>query len=52
LAQVNQRLGGDPLNPPTLLSAMAETSQTFFKDNQPNPWLSAQVRRAEDHARH
>ena len=52
LAQVNQRLGGDPLNPPTLLSAMAETSQTFFKDNQPNPWLSAHVRRAADHARH
>ena len=52
LAQINQQLGGDPLTPPTLLSAMAETGQTFYKDNQPNPWLSAHVRRAADHARH
>jgi 3-hydroxybutyryl-CoA dehydrogenase len=51
LAQINQQLGGDPLPPPTLLSAMAETGQTFYKNNQPNPWLSAQVRRAIYHAR-
>jgi 3-hydroxybutyryl-CoA dehydrogenase len=51
LAQINQQLGGDPLNPPTLLSAMAETSQTFYKNNQPNPWVSAHVRRAANHAR-
>jgi 3-hydroxybutyryl-CoA dehydrogenase len=52
LAQTNQQLRGDPLPPPTLLSAMAETSQTFYKDNQPNPWLSAHVHRTADHARH
>ena len=52
LAQINQQLGGGPLTPPTLLSAMAETGQPFYKDNQPNPWLSAHVRRAPDHARH
>src|SRR5690348_13728370 len=38
LAQVNQQLTGAPLTPPKLLSAMVQANQTFYKNNQPNPW--------------
>jgi 3-hydroxyacyl-CoA dehydrogenase len=51
LAQINQQLGGEPLTPPNLLGSMAQADQTFFKNNQPNPWVSAYVQRTADHAR-
>jgi 3-hydroxybutyryl-CoA dehydrogenase len=40
LAQVNRIIGGHPLKPPRLLTAMAAANETFFKSGQPNPWLS------------
>ena len=51
LAQVNQQLAGEPLAPPKLLSAMAQANQTFYKNNQANPWLSTYIHRMANHAR-
>lgn len=46
-----QQLGGELLAPPKLLSAMAEASQSFYANGQPNPWLSSYVHRMANHAR-
>jgi len=51
LAQVNQQLTGAPLTPPKLLSAMVQANQTFYKNNQPNPWLTNYMDRVANHAR-
>src|ERR1051325_2374650 len=51
LAQVNQQLRGVPLTPPKLLSAMVQANQTFYKNNQPNPWLTNYMDRVAHHAR-
>ena len=51
LAQVNQQLTGEPLTPPKLLSAMVQANQTFYKNNQPNPWLTNYIDRVANHAR-
>lgn len=51
LAQVNQQLTGEPLTPPKLLSAMVQANQTFYKNNQPNPWLTNYMDRVANHAR-
>ena len=52
LARTNRQLGSAPLAPPKLLIAMSAESQTFYKNDQPNPWLSAYTERAATHARH
>jgi 3-hydroxybutyryl-CoA dehydrogenase len=52
LAQTNLQLGSTPLAPPKLLTAMSVESQTFYKNDQPNPWLSAYTERAATHAHH
>jgi 3-hydroxybutyryl-CoA dehydrogenase len=51
LARTNRQLGSAPLAPPKLLAAMSAESQTFYKNGQPNPWLSAYTERAATHAR-
>ena len=51
LARINQQLGGEPLAPPKLLSAMAEAKQKFYQDEKPNPWLSTYIHRLANHAR-
>jgi len=51
LARINQQLGGEPLAPPKLLSAMAEAKQEFYQDEKPNPWLSTYIHRLANHAR-
>jgi len=51
LAQVNQQLTGAPLTPPKLLNAMVQANQTFYKNNQPNPWLTNYMDRVANHAR-
>ena len=38
LAGVNQQLGDEPLAPPELLREMAQANQTFYKNDQTNPW--------------
>jgi 3-hydroxybutyryl-CoA dehydrogenase len=42
LAEVNERLAGGGLSAPKLLAAMAEKRQTFYRDDEPNPWLRSQ----------
>lgn len=51
LSRINQQLGGEPLAPPKLLSAMAEAKQKFYQDEKPNPWLSTYIHRLANHAR-
>jgi len=45
-----QQLGGEPLAPPKLLSAMAEAKQKFYQDEKPNPWLATYIHRLANHA--
>ena len=52
LEKTNQQLGDRPLSAPALLARMAEERQTFYKNDQPNPWLSAHAERTQTHARH
>jgi 3-hydroxyacyl-CoA dehydrogenase len=52
LAGINQKLGGEPLAPPELVREMARANQTFYKNDQANPWLSAYIHRSANHARH
>jgi hypothetical protein len=51
LARLNQQLGGEPLRAPKLLTEMAQDHQTFYKNNQPNPWLTTHIDRVANHAR-
>jgi 3-hydroxybutyryl-CoA dehydrogenase len=51
LSRINQQLGGEPLAPPKLLSAMAEAKQKFYQDEKPNPRLSTYIHRLANHAR-
>jgi 3-hydroxybutyryl-CoA dehydrogenase len=39
LHKINDWLGDGYLAAPRLLIAMADERQTFYKDNQPNPWI-------------
>src|SRR5215475_141207 len=39
LAEINYELPEISLNPPQLLTAMAREGQTFYTNDQPNPWL-------------
>lgn len=39
LAEINYEMPEVSLNPPQLLIAMASEGETFYKDDQPNPWL-------------
>jgi 3-hydroxyacyl-CoA dehydrogenase/enoyl-CoA hydratase/3-hydroxybutyryl-CoA epimerase len=52
LATTNWQLRDQPLTPPELLSAMRDERQTFYKNDQPNPWLSAYNERDAAHASH
>lgn len=52
LARTNQQLQGEPLAAPEILTAMAAANQTFYKNDQPNPWLSDYTQRAAIHAGH
>lgn len=52
LQMTNQQLGDRPLLAPSLLARMAAEKQTFYKNDQPNPWLSAKAERTPTHASH
>jgi hypothetical protein len=51
LTRNNHQLGGEPLSPPELLTAMAAANQTFYQNGEPNPWLLARSGQAALHAR-
>jgi hypothetical protein len=42
LSKMNQEMPEIPFTPLGLLTAMAREGQTFYKNNQPNPWLSTE----------
>src|SRR5262245_22508526 len=44
LKETNRLLGNQPLLAPELLSAMASSREPFYKNDQVNPWLIAQVK--------
>ena len=52
LAEINYEIPEVSLNPPQLLTAMAGEGETFYKDDQPNPWLLSQVKVPNAHASH
>jgi 3-hydroxyacyl-CoA dehydrogenase len=52
LKKTNQEFGEQPLIAPKLLSAMAAESQSFYKNDQANPWLSAYTERNATRASH
>jgi 3-hydroxyacyl-CoA dehydrogenase len=52
LATTNRQLRDQPLTPPELLSVMRDERQTFYKNDQPNPWLSGYTERNAAHASH
>jgi 3-hydroxybutyryl-CoA dehydrogenase len=52
LATTNRELRDQPLTPPELLSVMRDERQTFFKNDQPNPWLLGYTERNAAHASH
>jgi 3-hydroxyacyl-CoA dehydrogenase len=52
LTHINQRMDEEPLTPPQLLTAMARNGQTFFKNDETNPWLLSFVEQSIRHASH
>lgn len=52
LAEINYEMPEVSLDPPQLLTAMAGAGQTFYKDDQPNPWLLSRVKPPIAHASH
>lgn len=52
LKGVNALLGEQPLEPPQLLTEMAQEGQTFYLNAQPSPWLLDFQKRTATHARH
>jgi 3-hydroxyacyl-CoA dehydrogenase len=52
LAEINYEMPEVSLNPPELLTTMAGEGETFYKDEQPNPWLLSQVKLPNAHASH
>ena len=52
LSELKNEMPEVPLTPPQLLTAMAREGQTFYKNNQPNPWFYSQVKSPTAHASH
>jgi 3-hydroxybutyryl-CoA dehydrogenase len=52
LEKTNLQLGDQPMPVPALLAQMAEEKQTFYKNDQTNPWLLAHAGRTQTHASH
>jgi 3-hydroxyacyl-CoA dehydrogenase len=52
LAELKNEMPELPLTPSQLITAMAREGQTFYKNNQPNPWLNSLVKSPTAHASH
>jgi 3-hydroxybutyryl-CoA dehydrogenase len=52
LSELKNEMPGVPLTPPQLITAMAREGQTFYKNNQPNPWLNSLVKSPTAYASH
>ena len=52
LLKMNNEMPEISLTSPDLLTAIASEGQTFYKNDQPNPWLNALVKSPTGHASH
>ena len=52
LLKMNNEMPEISLTSPDLLTAIASEGQTFYKNDQPNPWLNALVKSRTGHASH
>ena len=52
LSELENEMPEVPLTPPELLTAMATEGQSFFKNDQPNPWLISRIKSPIPHASH
>ncbi len=52
IARTNQMMSDDRLRPPQILLDMVREKQTFYKNDQANPWLSSYLERQRPHASH
>jgi 3-hydroxybutyryl-CoA dehydrogenase len=52
LSELKNEMPEIPLTPPELLTAIAAEGQTFYKNNQPNPWLNSLLKSPTAHASH
>lgn len=52
LAEINYEMPEVSFNPPQLLTTMAREGETFYKSDQPNPWLLSQVKSPNAYACH
>jgi hypothetical protein len=52
LSELRNKMAKLLLTPPELLTSMASDVQTFYKNNQSNPWLLSQVKSTSSHASH
>ena len=52
LSELKNEMPEISLTPPELLTAMAREGQSFYKNNQPNPWLNSLVKSPTAHASH
>jgi len=50
LSKLRNEMPEVPLTPPQLITAMAREGQTFYKNNQPSPWLNSLVKSPTAHA--
>ena len=50
--RTNQMMSDDRLRPPQILLAMVREQQTFYKNDQANPWLFSYTERHRSHASH
>jgi len=50
LNQINSEIQEAELAPPKILTAMVDEEEPFYKDGQPNPWISSFVKRQRSYA--
>jgi 3-hydroxyacyl-CoA dehydrogenase len=52
ISKLNQDLPAISLTPPPLLMAMAREGETFYDNDQTNPWLRSHIKQPNPHASH
>lgn len=52
LSRINQAMPDNVLTPPQILVTMANEGQTFYKNDETNPWILSFIERQKSHAGH
>ncbi len=52
LSRINRAMQDTELTPPQILVAMANEGQTFYENDQTNPWILSFIERQRSHAGH